>query len=151
MPRSLQEILNNADALADAFEAMGEDDTEIEVLDGGPLRHVLAAVRARAQAEQAVLDAVVAARQAGFTWDMIGSYLGTSGEAARQRYGALIPSPEMPRQQSSDAPPGRAAKATPTKAAHATSDRTGAAKRAASKATTGKNEGTSTRTGRRSG
>lgn len=34
-----------------------------------------------------VRDAVTHAREHGYTWAFIGSLLGTTGEAARQRYG----------------------------------------------------------------
>lgn len=115
MPRSLQEIIDNADALADAFEAMGEDGTEVEVVDAAPLRRVLAAARARQQAEQEVLDAVRAARQASLPWLLIGSYLGTSGEAARQRYGGLVEAvPQRPDRTAKKAVP-TAKKATAQK------------------------------------
>jgi FAD/FMN-containing dehydrogenase len=90
MPRSLKEILDAAEAAADAFEAMGNDGTEAVLRDATPLRNVRAAALARHSAEQALLEAVREARLAGFPWALIGSYLGTSGEAARQRYGALI-------------------------------------------------------------
>jgi hypothetical protein len=49
----------------------------------------LAAVR-RAEADRALLEAVVDARQHHVSWAAIGSLLGTSGEAARQRYGDLV-------------------------------------------------------------
>jgi len=97
MPRSLQKILDNSDALADACEAIGEDDTEAVAIDAAPLRRVLAAARGRRQAEQEVLDSVREAREAGLPWMLIGSYLGTSGEAARQRYGRLVEAlPQQP-------------------------------------------------------
>jgi hypothetical protein len=89
MPRSLPELLDNAEALADAFEAIGPDDV-VETFDGAPLRRVLAAARARVDAEREALAAVAAARAAGIPWDFLGSYLGTSGEAARQRHGRLV-------------------------------------------------------------
>jgi hypothetical protein len=45
------------------------------------------AVVSRSDAERAIKDAVDDARQHGYSWAFIGSLLGTSGEAARQRYG----------------------------------------------------------------
>jgi hypothetical protein len=110
MPRSLQEILDNPEAYAAAFEAMGEDHSEVEIIDAAPLRRVLAAARARQRAEQEVLDAVREARQAGLPWMAIGSYLGTSGEAARQRYSALTEVAEST-ESGSDEHPGAVAKA----------------------------------------
>ncbi|HVE26794.1 MAG TPA: hypothetical protein VNC22_15395 [Sporichthya sp.] len=87
MPRSLQDILAGADALADEFEALDPD--TVEWSDAAPLRRVREAQAARVSAEREVADAVVAARAAGFSWAVIGGFLGTSGEAARQRYAAL--------------------------------------------------------------
>ena len=52
-----------------------------------PLGELYQAVRARADAEQAIADAVTGAHATGSTWNVIGQMLGTSGEAARQRYG----------------------------------------------------------------
>jgi hypothetical protein len=49
----------------------------------------LAAAR-RAEADRALLEAVVDARQHHVSWAAIGKLLGTSGEAARQRYGDLV-------------------------------------------------------------
>ena len=88
MPRSLEEIIAHADEIADAFEQYGpapEDEGKASPLVG--LR--LAAVR-RAQADRALLDAVSAARNHQISWAAIGDVIGTSGEAARQRYGELV-------------------------------------------------------------
>jgi len=45
------------------------------------------AAYARAQAEAELADTVSAARAQGHSWAAVGAMLGTSGEAARQRYG----------------------------------------------------------------
>lgn len=45
------------------------------------------AVTARSDAERSIRNAVGHARQTGLSWALIGSLIGTSGEAARQRYG----------------------------------------------------------------
>jgi hypothetical protein len=42
-----------------------------------------------AQAERDISEAVAVARAEGHSWAAIGAMLGTSGEAARQRYGHL--------------------------------------------------------------
>lgn len=84
MPRSVQEILDHADELARRFEdyePTAEDERDPKVFDA--LRQ---AVVARSDAERSVRTAVVAARERGYSWAFIGSVLGTSGEAARQRY-----------------------------------------------------------------
>ena len=88
MPRSLEEILAQADELADAFEAYDpEPGDEGKASSLVALR--LVAVR-RAEADREVLDAVTAAREHQVSWATIGRLLGTSGEAARQRYGDLV-------------------------------------------------------------
>ncbi|GAA4625656.1 hypothetical protein [Cellulomonas oligotrophica] len=40
------------------------------------------------EAERAVRDAVARARAEGLSWNVVGQALGTTGEAARQRYSA---------------------------------------------------------------
>jgi hypothetical protein len=85
MPRSIQEILDHADELAKRFEEF--EPASAEEL---PVEEVLLkrAAVARARSERQVLDAVVAARARGMTWEAIGAVLGTSAQAAQQRYGA---------------------------------------------------------------
>ena len=85
MPRSLQEILDHADELADHFEENPPDPADM--VDATTLHALRDAVVDRAKAEEAVATAVESARAAGHTWPRIGTILGTSGEAARQRYG----------------------------------------------------------------
>jgi hypothetical protein len=50
----------------------------------------------RARSERQVIDAVIAARAAGASWQKIGSLLGTSAQAAEQRYASP---PTVPRCQ----------------------------------------------------
>lgn len=84
MPRSVQDILDHADELARRFE-----DYEPEADDERDPR-VFAALRdavvSRSDAERSIKTAVDGAREHGYSWGFIGSLLGTSGEAARQRY-----------------------------------------------------------------
>jgi hypothetical protein len=89
MPRSIQEILDHADEIAARFE--GYEPAEG---DERPVEEYLLerAVLDRARSERQVLDAVVAARAAGASWQRIGRLLGTSGQAAQQRYGSVIES-----------------------------------------------------------
>ena len=87
MPRSLEDLIAHADELADRFEnyePQPGDDTR-------PLPPVLAlrmAAMRRAYAEKELADAVKAARAAHISWQTIGVAVGTTGEAARQRYSA---------------------------------------------------------------
>lgn len=88
MPRSLREILSQANELADAFE-----DYEPDAADEGRASSLVAlrlAASRRVEADRAVLAAVVDAREQHISWGAIGEQLGTSGEAARQRYGELV-------------------------------------------------------------
>ncbi|MGD9999424.1 MAG: hypothetical protein AB7R77_16145 [Ilumatobacteraceae bacterium] len=89
MPRSIQDILDHADGLAERFETFDPDDA-VEI----PVEEYLLqrAVIARARSEQQLLEAVVKARSAGMSWHKIGSLVGTSGQAAQQRYGAALES-----------------------------------------------------------
>jgi FAD/FMN-containing dehydrogenase len=89
MPRSLQEILDHAEELARQFEQYEPDPADGR--DAAPLRAIRAAVIARSETEREIADAVQVARKAGHTWASIGAMLGTSGEAARQRYGERRP------------------------------------------------------------
>ena len=85
MPRTIQDILDHADELAKRFEnyePSASDERDPEVF--AELRR---AVLARSDAERAIGAAVNHARDHGYSWAFIGSLLGTSGEAARQRYG----------------------------------------------------------------
>jgi hypothetical protein len=88
MPRSTKEIIDQADALAQRFEDHVPDPSNLK--QAGTLRQVRDAFLGRARAESDLLAAVEAARADGQSWSAIGAMLGTSGEAARQRYGAVI-------------------------------------------------------------
>ncbi len=83
MPRSIQEILDHADELAlrlEAYEPKADDERAVE-------EYMLErAVLARARSEREVVEAVVAARRQGLSWKRIGQILGTSAQAAQQRY-----------------------------------------------------------------
>lgn len=87
MPRTTKEILDQADELAARFEAHDPDPADIK--DAASLRAVRLAFQARADAERRVADAVSVARAEGYSWAAIGAMVGTSGEAARQRYGKV--------------------------------------------------------------
>ncbi len=85
MPRRIQDILDHADDLAKRFEDYEPDSADKR--DPESLKHLRDAVLARSNAERSIREAVEAARSDGLSWAAIGSMLGTSGEAARQRYG----------------------------------------------------------------
>jgi hypothetical protein len=88
MPRSYDEIVRLSEAMADQLE---NDATEPGVsAEESALR---AAVLRRSIAEGEVGQAVLTARAAGMSWAAVGLAVGTSGEAARQRYGKLTGEP----------------------------------------------------------
>ena len=90
MPRSLDDLIARADELADEFEQYDPDAAD----EGEP--ELLALRRAayrRAVLEQELVERVRDARHAGATWGDIGDELGTSGEAARQRYATKVARP----------------------------------------------------------
>lgn len=86
MPRTAQEILDSADDLAARFE----DAEPSDLRDATALRTVREAFLTRAETERSLLDAVVQARHEGNSWSSMGAMVGTSGEAARQRYGQAV-------------------------------------------------------------
>ena len=88
MPRTVEEILAHADELAARFEHY-EPDPADEV-DAGAVALLRAAVAERSEAERHLLDAVRQARKGGMSWAAVGALVGTSGEAARQRYASKV-------------------------------------------------------------
>ena len=88
MPRSVDEILAHADELATRFENYTPHPRD--ELDAAAVKGLLRAVADQSEAERRVIEAVRSARHAGMSWAAIGSFVGTSGEAARQRYTSLV-------------------------------------------------------------
>ena len=83
--RSLDDLAARAEQLADAFE----DNTPAPGDRGAPLPPVMAvklAAYRRDAAERELRDAVARARENAVPWRQLGEAIGTSGEAARQRY-----------------------------------------------------------------
>lgn len=87
MPRSIQEILDHADELAKRFEDYEPSEDDERSVEEYLLRR---AALNRARSERGVVDAVVRAREAGISWSKIGEVLGTSAQAAQQRYGEVV-------------------------------------------------------------
>ena len=87
MPRSIQEILDHSDQLAERFE-----DYDPEPGDERPVEEYLLqrAALERARSERQIVDAVTGARAKGITWQRIGELLGTSAQGAQQRYGSVV-------------------------------------------------------------
>lgn len=111
MPRTLQEILDQQHELAAMFEnyePKPEDERDVV-----PLKRAQAAVQARIEADRELAAAVAALREAGYSWATIGGIVGTTGEAARQRYGSRS-SPRASEKQSVAAIAVRSVKAVET-------------------------------------
>ncbi len=87
MPRSIQEILDHGDELARRFEEFDPKSGDERVVEEYLLER---ATIDRARSERQVVDAVVAARGKGLSWQRIGDILGTTAQAAQQRYGAAV-------------------------------------------------------------
>jgi hypothetical protein len=85
MPRTVQDILDQADELAKRFEDY--QPAEGDERDPEAFAELRRAVLSRSDAERSIKEAVDNARERGYSWALIGSLVGTSGEAARQRYG----------------------------------------------------------------
>ena len=85
--RSIEDITARADEFADAFEnyapKLGDQDAPLS-----PAMAVKLAAWRRDAAEKELAEAVRAAREQCLSWREVGEVIGTSGEAARQRYSA---------------------------------------------------------------
>lgn len=91
MPRNAQSIIDHADQLAAAFEV-----AEPKPLDEDQHAAVLGlrdAVVEHGRAEAKVQVAVTRARAAGASWAVLATVLGTSRQAAQQRYGGAEGTP----------------------------------------------------------
>jgi len=86
MPRSIQEILDHGAELARRFEEYEPDAGHEQPVEEYLLRR---ATIARARSEQQLVEAVAAARAKGTSWRRIGLIIGTSAQAAQQRYGPV--------------------------------------------------------------
>ena len=87
MPRSIQDILDHADELAARFESYEPDPADERPVEEYLLER---AALARARSERQIVDAVATARSKNIPWTRIGELLGTSAQAAQQRYGNVI-------------------------------------------------------------
>ena len=92
MPRSIQEILEHAEELAQRFEDCEPSEGDELPVEEYMLRR---AALARARCEGQIVEAVVVARTKGITWNRIGEILGTSPQAAQQRYRTIVEQTEL--------------------------------------------------------
>lgn len=68
----------------------GLDPAQLDVRDASHLRAIIAAADALATAEEHLRKAVAEARAAGDSWTVIGTALGTSKQAAHERFRAFV-------------------------------------------------------------
>lgn len=87
MPRSIQDILDHADEVAERFEEYEPTEGDERSIEEYLLER---AVVNRARSERQIADAIVGARSAGMSWKAIGAILGTSAQAAQQRYSGIV-------------------------------------------------------------
>lgn len=85
MPKTLKQLEAHAEALADRFE--NYEPREQDRRDPSNSRTLETAVRRRAEVERSIAEAVERMRRDGSSWATIGAILGTTGQAAQQRYG----------------------------------------------------------------
>ncbi|SEE26803.1 hypothetical protein [Ruania alba] len=88
MPRSTKDLMAHAEAMAEAFEAYEPQPGDSAKPIPPTMAVKLAAFR-RSRAEAELAEAVRTARRQGTSWRDVGEALGTSGEAARQKYAEL--------------------------------------------------------------
>ncbi len=66
------------------------DPAQLDFRDASHVRAIIAAAGARATAEENLRRAVADARAAGDSWTVIGAALGTSKQAAHERFRAFV-------------------------------------------------------------
>lgn len=85
--RTTQQIIDSADELAQQFEDY--EPKPGDQRDPLFMARLHAAVVSRTEVEKTLLEAVCDARRNSYSWAAIGVELGTTGEAARQKYARL--------------------------------------------------------------
>ncbi len=89
MPRTREQLQRAADAAEQWLDALDSAAVASPQADAGRLRRIGDAVRAVAASQTELADAVADARAHGHTWTQIATMLGTSRQAAQERYGEL--------------------------------------------------------------
>lgn len=75
MPRSVEEILQQAEELAERFDSY--DPASGDELDAGAVALLRSAVQGRSHAEKHLIEAICAARASGMSWTAIAALVGT--------------------------------------------------------------------------
>ncbi len=90
MPRTREQLQQAADDVERWLDSLDPKAISSPDADASRLRRIGAAVRANASSQVELADAVVAAREHGHTWTQIATMLGTSRQAAQERYGEPV-------------------------------------------------------------
>jgi hypothetical protein len=88
MPRSLSELIEHADFYTKQFEDYPTSSED--AIDSDIFKALWSAGQQKSALENSIAELVIKARSEDMSWKLIGQILGTSGEAARQRYGSLV-------------------------------------------------------------
>ena len=93
MPRTREQLQEAADAAERWLDSLDPATIASPDTDASRLRRVGDAVRDVASGQVELADAVAGAREHGHTWTQIAAMLGTSRQAAQERYGKLAERP----------------------------------------------------------
>lgn len=98
MPRTREQLQQAADDAERWLDSIDPTAIGLPDADATHLRRIGAAVRAASTSQLELADAVAAARDHGHTWTQIATMLGTSRQAAQERYGKAAPrrTPPLP-------------------------------------------------------
>lgn len=88
MPRTKPAAAEDAEATEKWLDSL--DPTQLDFRDASHVRAIIAANEALAAAEESLRKAVAEARAAGESWTVIGAALGTSKQAAHERFRARV-------------------------------------------------------------
>jgi len=87
MPRTREQLQQAADDTERWLDSLDPAAIASPDADASHLRRIGAAVRSAAASQTELAEAVAAAREHGHTWTQIATMLGTSRQAAQERYG----------------------------------------------------------------
>jgi hypothetical protein len=87
MPRTREQLQRAAEEAERWLDSLDSAAIALPDADASRLRRIGTAVRAAATSQVEIADAVAAAREHGHTWNQIAAMLGTSRQAAQERYG----------------------------------------------------------------
>lgn len=93
MPRTREQLQQSADEAERWLDSLDPSAIASPDADASRLGRIGDAVRAVARSQAELADAVVEARAHGHAWTQVAAVLGTSRQAAQERYGELAKRP----------------------------------------------------------